>query len=62
MNSKAGRPVGWRKPEGVRKARQLKAYDDEWVIVNSFASIVKHGDRPAAEKALQKLLQAQTKN
>ena len=35
MNSPAkvrygGKPLGWRKPEGTRKQRQLRAYDDEW--------------------------------
>ena len=40
--------LGYRKPEGTRKQRQLRAYDDEWEIINSFARIVKHGDKQSA--------------
>ena len=38
--AKVGRPVGWRKPEGVRKQRQMRAYDDEWQLVKEFAKIL----------------------
>ena len=40
-----GRQVGWRKVEGVRKQRQLRAYDDEWAAINRFAHELKKGDR-----------------
>lgn len=43
-----GMPLGWRKPEGVRKQRQLRAYDDEWEIIQELARIVKYGDKQAA--------------
>lgn len=53
--NQTGRPLGWRKPEGVRKQRQLRAYDDEWDIINRFARIVKHGDRKACEDFLARM-------
>lgn len=53
--AKVGRPVGWRKPEGVRTQRPLKAYDDEWNLIRRFAQIIKHGNRLNAEKLLIKL-------
>ena len=37
----AGRPKGSTKAEGVRKQRQLRAYDEEWEIVKEFSSILK---------------------
>ena len=40
--------LGWRKPEGTRKQRQLRAYDDEWEIIQELARIVKYGDKQAA--------------
>ena len=43
-----GKPLGWRKPEGVRKQRQLRDYDDEWALVQAFDKIVKYGDKQAA--------------
>lgn len=43
-----GKPLGWRKPEGTRKQRQLRAYDDEWELVQAFDKIVKYGDKQAA--------------
>ena len=43
-----GMPLGWKKPEGTRKQRQLRAYDDEWEIIQAFARIVKRGDKQAA--------------
>ena len=46
---KGGMPLGWKKPEGVRKQHQLRAYDDEWQLIQKFAKIVKKGDRPKAE-------------
>lgn len=50
-----GKPLGWRKPEGTRKQRQLRAYDDEWELVKRFDRLVKHGDKTACIKALEKL-------
>lgn len=43
--NQTGRPV---KPEGVRKQRQLRAYDDEWEIIKEFARILKHDPERAA--------------
>ena len=43
-----GMPKGWRKPEGVRKQRQLRAYDDEWKLIQRFEKMVKRGDKQAA--------------
>ena len=40
--------LGYRKPEGTRKQRQLRAYDDEWQLVQAFDKIVKYGDKQAA--------------
>lgn len=40
-----GMPLGWRKPEGVRLQRQLRAYDDEWDLILKFSRMVKKGDR-----------------
>ena len=42
--AKVGRPFGWRKPEGVRKQRQMRAYDDEWQLVKEFVKLLReHG-------------------
>lgn len=46
----AGRKVGYKKPEGTRKNRTLKAYDDEWVYIKEFAAIIKKS--PEAAKKL----------
>lgn len=46
--------LGYRKPEGVRKQRQLRAYDDEWEIIQAFEKIVKYGDKSAAKKFVDK--------
>lgn len=48
----AGRPVGTTKLQ--RKQRQLRAFDDEWVIINEFAKLVKI-DKAAALAALESL-------
>ena len=45
MNKGRGREVGWRKPEGTRKQRQLRAYDAEWLAIQKFAAELKHGDK-----------------
>ena len=42
---KVGRPVGSKKLEGIRKQRQMRAYDDEWEIIQRFAKMVKHGGK-----------------
>jgi len=52
MARHGGKPLGWRKPEGIRKQRQLRAYDDEWRAIQQFAKLFKHGDRAACEKFL----------
>lgn len=36
------------KPEGVRKQRQIRAYDDEWEIIRAFSQLVK-SDRAKAD-------------
>lgn len=53
---KGGMPLGWRKPEGVRKQRQLRAYDDEWELIQQFSKLVKRGDKDACRQALDQLL------
>ena len=47
LRAGAGRKVGYRKPEGIRKNRTLKAYEDEWEIIKAFAKILK--DDPERE-------------
>lgn len=54
MEKQIGRPTGWRKPEGVRKQRQLRAYDDEWKLIQRFEKMVKHGDKQTAIDFLDK--------
>ena len=44
----AGRPKGTTKPEGVRKQRQLRAYDEEWEIIKEFSRILKKDPERAA--------------
>ena len=56
--AKAGRKVGWRKPEGVRTQRQMKAYDDEWELIRQFAREVKHGDREKCVAFLKLLVKS----
>ena len=50
----AGRPKGWRKPEGTREQHQIRAYADEWTLIQAFARMVKHGRRDECEKFIQK--------
>lgn len=38
--NQTGRP---KKAEGVRKQHQLRAYDEEWAVIQAFARLVKHG-------------------
>ena len=40
--NQTGRP---KKEEGVRKQHQLRAYDDEWELIQAFAKMVKHGNK-----------------
>ena len=53
--NQTGRPKGSVKAEGVRKQRQIRAYDDEWDIIQKLARLVKHGDRAACEAFLAKM-------
>ena len=47
--NKVGRPAGWRKGfSEMRPQRQLRAHDDEWQLIKTFAEIVKRGDKQAA--------------
>lgn len=48
-----GKPLGWRKPEGVRKKCTLRAYDDEWELILKFARLIKKGNRADCEKFLE---------
>ena len=48
LRAGAGRKVGYRKPEGVRKNRTLKAYNDEWEMIKAFAGIEKKEPEKAA--------------
>ena len=36
-----GKPLGWRKPEGVRPQHQVRAYDDEWQLVKNFVKLMR---------------------
>lgn len=50
------RPGGGRpKMEETRKQRQMRAFDDEWELIQRFAKLIKHGDKDACIKALEKL-------
>lgn len=52
----AGRPKGTFKAESNQRAhRQLRAFDDEWDIIQRLARIVKYGDREACEKFLARM-------
>ena len=55
-----GRPVGWRKENGVRTIRTMKAYDDEWEIIRRLAKIIKHGDKEKIVKLLDEIEQNST--
>lgn len=48
----AGRPDGWRKPEGTRQQKQMRAYPEEWELIQRFAKLVKYGDKAACQKFL----------
>ena len=51
-SNQTGRPKRTTKPEGQRKQRQVRAYDDEWEIIKEFSSIVKK-DRARAERMMK---------
>ncbi len=41
-----GRPKGSTKDvHNVRAQHQIRAFDDEWIIINRFAKMVKHGHK-----------------
>ena len=49
----AGRPKGTTKEiSTARQQHQLRAYDDEWELIQAFARMVKHGQRKACEEFL----------
>ncbi|MBR0061800.1 MAG: hypothetical protein IJP68_10025 [Selenomonadaceae bacterium] len=50
MPRHGGKPLGWRKPEGVRPQRTTRAYDDEWDLILKFARMVKKGNRALCEE------------
>ena len=50
------RPGGGRPKQDVTRGQhQIRAYDDEWLIIQRFCKLVKHGDKEACIKALEKL-------
>jgi len=53
----AGRPT--KSPEEVlqRPQRGLRAFDDEWEIINQFADLVKHWDKAKCKEAVLRLIQ-----
>ena len=54
-----GRPAGWRKSEGTRAQKQMRAYPDEWELIQRFARLVKYGDKQACQLFLEQQEQAQ---
>lgn len=48
--NQTGRP---KKEEGVRKQHQLRAYDDEWELIQAFAKRVKHGNKEACKAFIE---------
>lgn len=47
-----------RKPlDEKRSNRSIKAFDEEWVIINQFADLVKHWDKEKCKKAVLRLIQ-----
>lgn len=55
----AGRSLGWRKPEGTREQKQMRAYPDEWELIQRFEKLVKYGDKIACVKFLDEQEQKQ---
>ena len=52
---RGGRPLGWRKGDGVRPQHQLRAYADEWLLIQEFAYFVKHKSRNLCRDALNQI-------
>ena len=52
---KGGMPLGYKKPEGVRQMRSLKAYDAEWDLIKKFSAELKHGDKQKCIDFIQSL-------
>ena len=51
----SGRKVGWRKEVSeMRPTHTIRAFDDEWALINKFSKIVKNGDKEKCEKFLSK--------
>jgi len=53
----AGRPA--KQPDEVvqRKQRQLRAFDDEWEIINQFGDLVKHWDKEKCREVVARLIE-----
>lgn len=47
--NQTGRP---KKEEGIRKQHQIRAYDDEWAMIQMFAKLVKYGKKENCKKFL----------
>ena len=45
----AGRPKGSVKAEGTRKQRQIRAYPDEWELIQKFVKLVKENKDVCAD-------------
>lgn len=39
--NQTGRPKGTVNPDGQRKQHQVRAYEDEWLLIKEFTSMVK---------------------
>ena len=51
----AGRPKGTTKNESnQRPLHGIRAFDDEWELIDAFAKIVKQGNKEACEEFLAK--------
>lgn len=50
--NQTGRP---KKAEGVRKQHQLRAYDEEWAVIQAFAWLVKHGKMKECSDFLKRM-------
>lgn len=50
--NQTGRPKGTTNPDGQRKQRQVRAYEDEWLLIKEFTSMVKK-DISLAEKLME---------
>lgn len=48
-----GKPLGWKKPEGIRRQCSTRAYPDEWTLILKFARMVKKGDRSLCEQFIE---------